>query len=48
MTSAGYTIAVFPGDGIGPEVIAEGEKVLAALAEGDVAPWRLEPYPGGG
>jgi len=48
MNSAGYTIAVFPGDGIGPEVIAEGEKVLAALAEGDRAPWRLEAYPGGG
>jgi 3-isopropylmalate dehydrogenase len=29
---AEYTIAVLPGDGIGPEVTAEAEKVLAAVA----------------
>jgi 3-isopropylmalate dehydrogenase len=28
-----YTIAVLPGDGIGPEVIAEAERVLAAVSE---------------
>ena len=28
-----YTIAVLPGDGIGPEVMAEAEKVLAKIAE---------------
>ncbi|MEE8442622.1 MAG: isocitrate/isopropylmalate family dehydrogenase, partial [Dehalococcoidia bacterium] len=26
-----YTIAVIPGDGIGPEVVTEGVKVLRAL-----------------
>ncbi len=48
MKDAGYEIAVFPGDGTGPEVIREGEKVLAALAEGGPAPWHLTEYPGGG
>lgn len=28
-----YEIGVIPGDGTGPEVIAEGLKVLAAVAE---------------
>ena len=28
-----YRIAVIPGDGTGPEVVAEGLKVLKALAE---------------
>ncbi len=28
-----YKIAVIPGDGIGPEVIREGVKVLSAAAE---------------
>ena len=28
-----YKIAVLPGDGTGPEVVAEGLKVLAALAD---------------
>jgi len=28
-----YTIAVLPGDGIGPEVVAEGVKVLRAVGE---------------
>jgi 3-isopropylmalate dehydrogenase len=48
MTAAGYEIAVFPGDGTGPEVVREGLKVLAALAEGGPAPWRTTEYPGGG
>ena len=26
-----YQVAVLPGDGIGPEVMAEAEKVLAAI-----------------
>ncbi len=48
MKEAGYAIAVYPGDGTGPEVVREGEKVLAALAEGGPAPWHLTTYPGGG
>lgn len=48
MKDAGYSVAVFPGDGTGPEVVREGEKVLAALAEGGAAPWHLASYPGGG
>jgi isocitrate/isopropylmalate dehydrogenase len=48
MKDAGYEIAVFPGDGTGPEVIREGLKVLAALAEGGPSPWHATEYPGGG
>lgn len=48
MREAGYEIAVFPGDGTGPEVIREGRKVLDALAEGGPAPWHVREYPGGG
>ena len=48
MKDAGYSVAVFPGDGTGPEVIREGLKVLHALAEGAPAPWRVTEYPGGG
>ena len=29
-----YNLAVIPGDGVGPEVVAEGRKVLDALATG--------------
>ncbi|MGA7922648.1 MAG: isocitrate/isopropylmalate dehydrogenase family protein [Thermoplasmata archaeon] len=47
MTSAGYRIVLLPGDGTGPEVVREGEKVLAALAEGGPSPWRLERHEGG-
>lgn len=47
MRSAGYEIAVFPGDGTGPEVVREGEKVLRALAENGPAPWRWAEHPGG-
>ena len=31
---AEYELAVIPGDGVGPEVVAEGKKVLVALAGG--------------
>ena len=48
MSGSGYSVVVLPGDGIGPEVIREGVKVLAALGEGDEARWRLEEHPGGG
>jgi isocitrate/isopropylmalate dehydrogenase len=48
MKSAGYEVAIFPGDGTGPEVIREGERVLAALAEGGPSPWTTTRYPGGG
>ncbi len=48
MKDAGYAVAVFPGDGTGPEVVREGLKVLGALGEGGPAPWRTTEYPGGG
>jgi 3-isopropylmalate dehydrogenase len=46
--AAGYEIAVYPGDGTGPEVVREGRRVLDALAEGGSAPWHITEYPGGG
>ena len=48
MKDAGYAIAVYPGDGTGPEVVREGEKLFDALADGGAAPWHLTTYPGGG
>ncbi len=48
MKDAGYEVAVYPGDGTGPEVVREGAKVLAALGEGGPAPWHLTEFPGGG
>lgn len=46
-----YKVAVIPGDGIGPEVLAEGKKVLTAVAEManfeveyDDYPWGCEYY----
>lgn len=48
MTASSYRIAVFPGDGTGPEVVREGLKVLSALAENGPAPWKVTEYPGGG
>ena len=48
MKAAGYEIAVYPGDGTGPEVVREGRRVLDALAEGGSAPWHITEYPGGG
>ena len=32
-----YTIAVLPGDGVGPEVVAEGLKVIHNRAGGNAA-----------
>ncbi len=43
MTS--YKIGVIPGDGIGPEVAAEGLKVLAAVAEREGFAYDLVEYP---
>lgn len=40
-----YRIAVIPGDGIGPEVVREGIKVLAALAEVRGFQYELKEYP---
>src|SRR5712692_4360778 len=40
-------IAVLPGDGVGPEVIAEAVKVLAALRRGGLA-FEMEQAPVGG
>ena len=34
-TEAGLNVAVIGGDGIGPEVVAEGLKVLRAVVGGD-------------
>jgi isocitrate/isopropylmalate dehydrogenase len=48
MKDAGYEVAVFAGDGTGPEVVREGLKVLTALGEGGPAPWHVTEYPGGG
>ena len=43
-----YTIAVLPGDGIGPEVIAQAERVLRAVAERFGIRLGLEQHPMGG
>ena len=42
-----YQIAVFPGDGIGPEVIAEGLKVLKQVSEIEGFSYKLTEYPHG-
>ncbi len=45
---AEYNLAVIAGDGIGPEVIAEGRKVLEAVAAGaDGVSFRLTDFPWG-
>jgi len=44
----GYKIAVIPGDGTGPEVVAEGLKVLKAAAEKHKFKFELIPYDLGG
>ncbi|OLC06954.1 MAG: 3-isopropylmalate dehydrogenase [Gemmatimonadetes bacterium 13_1_40CM_70_11] len=41
----GYTIAVLPGDGIGPEVIAAAERVLLAVGERGGIRFALEHFP---
>ncbi len=43
-----YNIAVIPGDGTGPEVVAEGLKALKAAAEKFKFKYRLEHYDLGG
>ena len=48
MNESGYRIVALPGDGTGPEVIQQGLRVLAALAENGPAPWNVEEHPGGG
>jgi 3-isopropylmalate dehydrogenase len=48
MKDTGYEVAVFPGDGTGPEVVREGVKILNVLAEQGPAPWRATEYEGGG
>ncbi len=44
----GYKIAVIPGDGTGPEVVAEGLKVLKAVSEKFRFNYQLEQYDLGG
>jgi 3-isopropylmalate dehydrogenase len=41
----GFTIAVLPGDGIGPEVIAEAERVLEAVGERFKIKFALPRFP---
>jgi 3-isopropylmalate dehydrogenase len=48
MTNKTYTIAVIPGDGTGPEVVAEGLKVLRAIGEKDSISYHFIPYDLGG
>ena len=48
MAVKAYTIAVLPGDGIGPEVIAQAERVLRAVAERFEIRLGLEQHPMGG
>ena len=43
-----YKIAVIPGDGTGPEVVAEGLKVLKAVSEKYKFKYQLEHYDLGG
>ncbi|MGE5693465.1 MAG: 3-isopropylmalate dehydrogenase [Candidatus Zixiibacteriota bacterium] len=42
-----YKIAVLPGDGIGPEVVAEGLKVLKRVSEIEGFKYKLTQYPHG-
>jgi 3-isopropylmalate dehydrogenase len=44
----GYKIAVIPGDGTGPEVVAEGLKVLKAVSDKFKFNYQLEQYDLGG
>jgi 3-isopropylmalate dehydrogenase len=48
MSSRTYRIAVLPGDGTGPEVVAEGLKVLTALAGNEKLSFEFIPYDLGG
>ena len=42
-----YQIALLEGDGIGPEIIHEGRKVLEAAARAGGISLRFHPYPSG-
>ncbi len=44
----GYKVVVLPGDGVGPEVVREGIKVLKAVEELYGLSFDLVPYPCGG
>lgn len=48
MTKGTYDVVLLPGDGIGPEVVAEGSKVLNALGENGGPKIRTETVLGGG
>ena len=47
MSQRHYAFAVLPGDGIGPEVVAEGLKVLARVAKLEGFSYTTTPYPFG-
>lgn len=42
-----YNVAVIPGDGIGPEVVSEGIKVLQAVSKINDFTWQFKEYPWG-
>ena len=42
-----HNIALLPGDGIGPEIIAEGRKVIDAVAQKEKFKVKWTPYPFG-
>ena len=42
-----YSVALIPGDGIGPEVLREGKKVMDAVAEVAGITWKWKEYPYG-
>jgi len=42
-----YSVALIPGDGIGPEILREGKKVMDAVAEVAGITWRWKEYPFG-
>ncbi|MGL5365529.1 MAG: isocitrate/isopropylmalate family dehydrogenase, partial [Plesiomonas shigelloides] len=47
-TKGNYRIAVLPGDGIGPEVMQEARKVLAAVAQRFALQFELQEFDVGG
>ena len=47
MSGRTYDVVLLPGDGTGPEVIREGQKVLEALQEDGVSRLRFTPVSGG-
>jgi len=42
-----YNVALIPGDGIGPEVLREGKKVMDAVAQVAGITWKWTEYPFG-